>query len=339
MVDHISSGQKLDFIRQQLQQYPGQIKRGESDSFVLCPFHAEKTPSARIFHSATSRSPGFLKCYGCGKTGRWDEIAPMLGLQPFTKQAPKDEYAISTTFSDKLLVDEELFVKEQMREKPLPEGKRWRGIKTSLLTALGGSLAQFYSEKYGWGSKRIYLPVIINGELSGYIKARLKKHPDYPSYVNAAGTWSKTHGLFPYDYAMKVMRDLNSSTMILVEGPRDALVLLSHGIPAVCILGTQSWSDNKSKLLALGGVETVLLMMDGDDAGISAARKIKPQLRTFFDVVKVIKLWALPGSPYLKFEDEENPSKAAKDAGVSLWDPASVPKQVLMKIKAKYFGG
>jgi hypothetical protein len=104
----------------------------------------------------------------------------------------------------------------------------------------------------------------------------------------------------------------------------------------MCILGTQSWSDNKAKLLELAGVETVVLLMDGDCAGIDATYMLKPKLIQMFKV-KVIKLWKLTGSPYIQFKDEEYPSKAAKKADVTLWDPGNCPEWILKKVKRLYF--
>jgi hypothetical protein len=77
-------------------------------------------------------------------------------------------------------------------------------------------------------------------------------------------------------------------------------------------------------------------MMDGDDAGIAASKMISAAIETMFNV-SIFKLWEFEGSPYIEFKDEESPSKAAKAAGVSLWDPASCPDSVLDAVKQKYF--
>lgn len=338
MSNYLEIQAKLDFVRDQLSQYAGPRKSGSEYTFVLCPFHSERTPSARIFHSATTKSPGYLRCYGCGGKGHWDQIAPLLGLKPFKKGKPETEYAnfnLLPTGEEEEDASED-FVHEKMELTDLPKGKKWRDIKTSLLIDLGAKVCRIKSKEYGLLKPRLWLPVYINGELKGYIKARFKKHPDFPSYINAKGPWSKTHGLFPFDYSIKLMRKLGSKTVVLVEGQRDALRLISMGVPALCILGTQSWSDTKAKLLELAGVERLILLMDGDCAGKEATKLLKPKVSPMFKV-KALKLWSMKGSPYIQFRDEEYPSKAAKKADVTLWDPGNMPEWIIRKIKRIYF--
>lgn len=335
-MDFVAASSKLAFVLDQLSQYPGLKKEGEGSTFVLCPYHSENTPSARIFHSQESKSPGYLKCYGCGGKGNWDTIAPLLGLKPFVRQKPADEFANLSMLE---LADRHKKSKDTQEEiefSPLPKGKKWRGIKTNLLRALGAKICRIKHPEYGWLKPKIYLPVFVNDKLRGYVKARFRKHEEYPSYINSNGPWSKTHGLFPFDFAIKLARKIGSETVVLVEGPRDALRLLQAGIPAMCILGTQSWAANKSKILELAGIETVILLMDGDCAGIDASEKLIAKLESMFTVIE-LKLWSMKGSPYKDFAHKKDPSKAAKKAGVSLWDPGNCPDWILSKIKSKYF--
>lgn len=338
--DFVSVSNRRQFVEQQLASYAGEKKELSGSALIICPFHSEKTPSGRIFHSPTTKAPGYFICYGCGKRSNWNELAPLIGLQPFTKQRPKEEFAnFSLLPSGETIasVKSEVSLKqEEIAFSALPANKVWRSIKTNLLISIGAKQCRVNHEEHGWLQKKIYLPVLINKELRGYIKARLTKHADFPSYINASGSWSKTHGLFPYDYAIQMMQELGSTTMVLVEGPRDALMLLQLGIPAMCILGTQSFSATKAKLLELAGVEKVVLFMDGDCAGRAATQMLAPKLRHMFQV-RIIKLWALKGSPYLQFGAEEEPSKAAKLAGVQLWDPGSCPTWITDKLKTTFF--
>jgi hypothetical protein len=76
-------------------------------------------------------------------------------------------------------------------------------------------------------------------------------------------------------------------------------------------------------------------MMDGDGAGISAEELVQPALQSMFTT----SIFSLHGedSPYHQFSDDEEPTKAAKAAGVPLWDPGNCPKtkisQLLKRIK------
>lgn len=336
-MDYISSLNRRQFVLDQLAMYAGVTKKlNDASTFIICPFHSEKTPSFRIFHGERTTSP-FGVCYGCGQKKTWNDLAPVIGLKPFEKQKPKDEFLnLSLLPADSDFETEEQ--KEKIRFKALPKNKKWRGISTNLLIDIGAKKCEVYHEEHGWLKPKIYLPVIIRERERGYIKARIKKHADFPSYINSKGVWSKTHGLFPYDASVKLMKKLKTRTIVLVEGPRDALRLLSAGIPAMCILGTQSWTSQKTKVLELSGATTVILFMDGDCAGKDATKKLKKELKSMFDL-KILKLWTLPGSPYIQFNHLPEPSKAAKKKGISLWDPGSCPIWILDRIKAKYFKG
>jgi 5S rRNA maturation endonuclease (ribonuclease M5) len=339
-MDYVEIQSKLDFVRNQLQQYAGLKNEQGSTFFVCCPFHAEKTPSFRIFIGPDTKSPGYGKCYGCGEKAGWDKIAPLLGLKPYKKGKPEVEYAnlniLPTEIDDDDQDADTNFIQEPMEFSELPKNKKWRDIKTNLLIKLGAKICHITTKDSGHVYKRLWLPVHINGQLRGYIKARFRKHPDYPSYINAKGPWSRTNGLFPFDPAIALMREIGSKTIVLVEGQRDALRLISEGVPAMCILGTQSWSDTKAKLLELAGVRRVVLLMDGDCAGIDATKMLRPKLRQMFKVV-TLKLWSMEGSPYIQFADEPYPSKAAKKADVTLWDPGNMPQWIIKRIKRKYY--
>ena len=333
-MDYVSVINKRQFVIDQLAMYAGETKKlGDSSTLVLCPFHAEKTPSFRIFHSPTTVSPSG-KCYGCGVKAFWNDLAPLLGLQPFSYQKPKEEFVNLQVLG--LAIEPERR-KEEIRLTALPRNKKWRGISTNLLIDLGAKKCQVNHPEHGWLKPAVYLPVLMRGKLRGYIKARIKKHEELPSYVNSHGQWSKTHGLFPYDYAVKLMEELGSTTLVLVEGPRDALRLLAAGIPAICILGTQSWTDTKTRMLELSGCERVILLFDGDCAGIEATEKVGGFLRSMFKII-TIRLWNIKGSPYLQVKDKKEPSKYAKRKGISLWDPGSMPDWIVNRIKSKYFG-
>lgn len=344
MNDAVERTKRLAFVRQQLSMYAGEKKTLANGTMICCPFHADKTPSGRIFHGESTLNPGYFKCYGCPATATWDELAPMLHLEPIHSGPPKDEHSMELLLAkhkDAMFKDTgTLYRKDRLKSWAIPKNKTWRRIPTNLLIELGGKMCLKWNDTYQqWGAtKHIYLPVTINGRKVGYFRARMKKDESgvHPSYLLAGGQWSKTHGLWPFDYCIALMNKLDSDTVVIVEGQRDALRLLLAGIPAMCIFGTQSWSLNKCKLLEIAGVDRVISMMDGDDAGISATEKIVPTLLKMF-AVKTLKLWAIKGSPYLQFKHEDEPSKAAKLAGVKLWDPENCPEWIIDKIKRVYF--
>lgn len=316
-------------VEDQLRIYSGKKIQGPDGTTVLCPFHSERTPSCHIFHGPKAYVPGYFVCLGCGAKGRWDVIAPALGLEAF-KGGPAHAIEARPLAPER---EDESVDSTNFELKRLPANKMWRGFETDWLREVGCKLMVT-----GWGTKFLWMPVIVGGTVRGYIRGRMRKDPEgnFPSYLNKRGTWSKTHGLFPFDYAIDMMG--KSKTIVLVEGPRDALRLLEHGIPAMAILGTNTWSPKKVDLLEMHGVRRVILMLDGDPAGIDATEKIEPALRNMFSTT-VLKLWNMRGSPYREWWKalEARDKAEAKARKGELWDPGSCPVWVLDRIKERFF--
>jgi len=319
MTDALDRESRRQFVVSQLSMLPGKKKVISGSTFVCCPFHSEKTPSARIFHSPSTRVPGILKCYGCGTVAKWDEFAQQLGLQPFVTGRPV------VTFYVPRPVESEV-ENEKYTLRDLPLGKKWRGISTRLLAEIG---CKYYINQYQ--QKFIWLPVFVNKELRGYTKARLKKEEGKLSYINSKSSWSSEYGLFPFDYSVNMTKN---KRVVLVEGQRDALRLISFGIPALAIIGTQSWTDKKARLLEMFGISSVVLLLDGDPAGIQGTQTALEYLEDIYEV-RTVALWKYPGNPYPKWKKlPEDERKARKS---ELWDPGNVPEKVIYQIRRKYF--
>ena len=293
----------------------GARRSGSSFTMIVCPYHPDRSPSGRLSHGPHSRSPGFFSCYACGVTAPWDEVAPRLGLKPFRWSPPEVQTSVQILKPTQ--------VQEELVFSPLPPSRYWRGIPTDLLIKLGARLS-----RPAWAkSNMLYLPVVARGNLRGFIQAQLRKKPGSPSYLNSKGAWSEDGGLFPYDYATRE----NPRTIVLVEGPRDALSLLANGIPAIAILGTHSWSQKKNQLLELSGADNIVLCMDGDRAGIEATKMLAPKLRTMFST----HVFDLAGSdsPFYPFRASTDPSADAREHGVEFWDPATLPRAKIDELR------
>ena len=322
------------FIQDQIRNIGGPKKPGPNSTFILCPFHSEKTPSARVFHNN-----GFFKCYGCGASKPYSEWAHLLGLEKMGKNGFPKSGDIPTTpehrFLDALFSEKKSLTNQRELEllplddplaKRIGLSRRWRGFSIDFLDSIGAKIA------FDVDSRRhyVWLPVYVKTKLKGHILAQIKKptSKEIPSYLNASGSWSLKYGLFPFDSAISLMREKNLSTIVVVEGPRDALRLLSLGYPAVSMLGTHSWTDVKSRTLEIAGVDQVVLMLDGDKAGRLATRflktgkrtptaepTIKP-LREFFKL-RTVRLWNIDVS------DDHSEDK---------YDPGNLPEDMLCKI-------
>jgi hypothetical protein len=321
---------------------------GQTHSFILCPFHGEKTASGRIFHNPLRHGIGRFKCYGCGRTARWNEVAELLGVDKWgdSKDRPAELDVPKTNtnlYKNSLLpvkttsksepgehVPDQFFDLDEYNSAKIGlKQNLWRGYPIDFLRKVIG-VRILYSGKF----ERFYvwLPVFVNRRLKGHIKAQAHKPKSkkIPSYLNASGAWSLTHGLFPFDPAIKLMRELGISTLILVEGPRDALRLMQAGIPAMSMLGTQSWSNQKTRLLEFAGVHRLVLFLDGDDAGKNATRFLRTGYRLVSDPevtirplgetfdLKIIRLWN---------------AKIPEDHPEPKLDPGNVPDRFLNKLK------
>lgn len=324
----MDSYRRLQHVLRQLDGYAGTIRRGPDSSFVPCPFHSERTPSGRIFHSSTTKSPGFFKCYGCGRTASWDEVAPLIGLKAIKWAKPEEQFAVPLRKKH----DETTEGQERETElTELPTGKTWRAVPTDFLIEIGCKKGRFYyPDADVHGQAWIWMPVYVHGDLKGYSRGRLRKEKDKPSYINSPGGWTKDYGLFPYDYTRTLTK--TKRYVVLVEGQRDALRLLQARIPALAIMGTQSWSARKSRLIEMLDIDFAVIMMDGDDAGLKAIELIQPQISNLVNT----EVFSLTGkdSPYWRFRKKEEPSKAAKAAGVDLWDPQNLPQHKIKELRA-----
>ena len=109
---------------------------------------------------------------------------------------------------------------------------------------------------------------------------------------------------------------------MLVEGARDALRLLSKGIPALAILGTNNWSAKKLELLMLLEIDYIVLMMDADQPGIDARKSIQKAAEKKIET-RSVKLEKIQQSVIGEFKKED------------AWDPGNIPEEVLDKIIRK----
>jgi 5S rRNA maturation endonuclease (ribonuclease M5) len=299
-------------IERELGKLPS-TKKERTHTWVSCPFRAERTPSGKVNHDPTSPYLGRYFCFGCGAKASWQEFAEKVNLSPLngeefhTDKAPQffaefyqrtllaqdDEPVEYTSFDDDV---KELPVTDENAERLGLKGNEWRDFSLDFLRKILPTI-RFRRRLLKVGEDFestwfIRLPTVVNGIERGYSDAYLykPKEKSTPSYRNKKGSWTKTFGLFPFDSAISLMARRDIKTMVLVEGQRDALRLIRYGIPAVAILGTNSWSELKIRLLELAGVERIILCMDGDIAGRDATKTLKPTLKEGFHL-HVIRLW------------------------------------------------
>lgn len=294
---------------------------------VCCPFHNDDTPSLRIWHRS-----GKAQCYGCGWKGEYDDVALARGLEPYKRDPMRPITAAVVRRAEEEKPDNfDRALLDDYKIRPLPLGKTWRKVPTYLLSDVGCKLMTHKD----YGTRFILMPVYINGELRGFSRARMKKEEGKPSYISAGGQWIHSAGLWPFDYAIKLMRRIGSSTIVVVEGQRDALRLLANGIPAVCFFGTNGWTDQKAQLLEAFGVSTVVIMPDGDQAGIDCLDDIVDSVNKFL-TAKPVRLWNIKGNPWPKYKAAKTDKERA-EIKKTLWDPGSMPQRIVDQVKRTFF--
>lgn len=270
-----------------VERIPG-IKNWKSDYILIqCPYHiGDNTPSCKINIAPSDYAPvGFMYCWGCEEKGHWNEkIADKFGFPHISKSDAKQDHVTDRDSEDmrrKLLSTEEFrsldkhLANDCIISIPYPSNSKWRGIEGSLLSLIGSRLFLDRRDQ----QRLIALPVCVDGDTVGYIKAKMQKKKGDISYINQEGEWAKSTGLFPFDTAKKLARKKGIKTLTLVEGPRDALKLIQQGIPAVAILGTKNWSREKMEILQNNGFERFVICMDSDFPGRLASRRIRRMMQ------------------------------------------------------------
>lgn len=236
-------------------------KRGHV--LIVCPFHPDTNPSGHVILHHPSLSPGYFRCFSCGASKSWFNLCQALDI-PVEKNSPIDNLS-SVIKADKI----SFRTPTTLCDVTAP----WRGISADFLKNKGCKLKyDILSQVY-----RLHIPV-FNGHKTtpiGAVEARLDT-TTLPKYRNSDNLSAKT--------VLLGLTWLNRhSTIILTEGPADALRLQYVGLPAVSILGTQNWSSYKINLLASCGVKRVLLAFDDDPAGNACTEKIYEQICNMFD--------------------------------------------------------
>ncbi len=267
------------FIVEQLTRVGVVVMEGISTPTDLKAFcfkgHDDKTPSLSI-----RRADGAFLCFGCGVKGRdWNAFANYLKVDTLSEDDLPDPFR---TLSYKM---ERQYMKA-LREVRIPWDvqpweKPYRRISAETWKKV--CALRWYDDDPRIQAERILIPVSLYGEVEGWVARRTDSAPpgeklDMP-YRNAPGM-SSQDVLFPLDAVIA----MHPETVVLVEGPMDAMRLVNYNIPALAILGTRNYVPaNRSHILNTGAMK-VILAMDGDDAGDDVRYEIAPSIRETFDL-------------------------------------------------------
>lgn len=270
----------------QLGSHCSEVVQKGKDFLIVCPFHADSNPSCGV-----DRHTGMFKCFACGAGGGWNKLAKAIGADLLKSTKEEGTFDASTikdgltrAFRKAGVVDPSVQQKQKDKVRPLVSPWRktegWRSIDGEFLHSLGCVRVSDLTHNV----LRIGLPVRnLDGDLLGYTCRAIDPVDTDPKYIPLAAdrvSWRKKElptrsALFLVDRAIEEDWD----TVVIVEGPYDALHLVSAGIPAMAILGTNNWTAEKAATISALGLRGVLVLMDRDRSGREAALSVYEDLR------------------------------------------------------------
>lgn len=155
------------------------------------------------------------------------------------------------------------------------------------------------SNQYGTLFKRAIIPLLKDRKVMGISSRSILKQcnecnlfhqgccpePDkkgYPSYQRWVHKLKKSQNLYNYHQSLDWLCE--HKTCIMVESPNSVLKMEDAGIPGSLATFGCKVSRGQFELLAKAGVETIILMFDGDDSGTSGARSIANKYGMDFNI-------------------------------------------------------
>lgn len=312
----------FSIITGEIEKIPGRKKRTNTNVFICCPFHDEKTPSCSVNMSYEAKvNIGTFMCFGCPAKGQWNTLAEKLGLQQIKEwQQFKGTTEGTLKRADKYRKEFEntnnhtkarLFEEVGKAVMPWPKEKEWRDYPGTMISRVEG----YMYDDAGRDELMLVLPVYINGRYRGGVKALWEKPKNGPSYVNTNGDWVLNYGLLGYDFVRK-HELFGCDAIVLVEGPRDWLRLALNKIPCCAILGSKMFNEKKLMLLMGLGIKKIYTLADNDRSGTGMVNLIESFCKGQID-----------------FEELKLPRKKDEDGKLIKCDPDSASQSIIDKVK------
>lgn len=240
------------------------------DYLIKClnPDHQDSNPSFRV-----DKVTGVAHCFACGfKTNLFKYYGVFTNLVPMKILALKEKLDALKKFGQEL----------DLPQGYTPWTKQFRGVSPATLKHFGA----FYTNQVEKLQDRIIFPIKDITNKTQVFVGRHTMSNGNPRYIN-------------YPQGVKIPlypTHLPSgySSMVIVEGLFDMLNLYDNGCEnVVCAFGTNTLqNDTKQKMLPFRaqGITHVYLLFDGDDAGRSAAKNLKPLLEAEGFITEIVDL-------------------------------------------------
>jgi len=260
--------------------------------------HDYKTPSLSIH-----RVDGRFYCFGCGVKGRsWNDFANYIKVDTLKDDQLPNPFTVRKFNRDRRIARaiDEVSIPWDVE----PWSRPWRRIRLQTLQRAGA--LRWFDDDTRIRAERILFPVWMYGEAKGWVARRTDEAEGDEKllmpYRNATEMQSKKV-LFPLD----MVRRMRPHTVVLVEGPYDALRLINFNIPALSTLGTRNYDPVNREDIAEMGVKRVIDAHDADQAGEEMRIEVGISLREMFEVRHFI------------CPDKEDPGSMPKEDLMRLW--------------------
>ncbi|MGB4951034.1 MAG: toprim domain-containing protein [Rhizobiaceae bacterium] len=227
-----------------------------SEAICLCIFHEERSASLQI-----NMESGLFLCFSCGSSGGPRSLMSELGLSFIEpdddlKSIMKNLIALDR----KRKSDEEKVLPESFLDQFRFETDEWKKRDIS------GIFVRKFRLGFSPLQQCLTIPVRnVNGELLGVIRRNLNWNDNVPKYSEPLNVKKSNH-LWGAPW---VAREPDAHTVVLVEGPLDAVKVWQAGWPALAVCGS-SLSRAQALLLRRLDVRQVYLFFDNDAAGRKA---------------------------------------------------------------------
>lgn len=247
---------------------------------------------------------GLWICFKSGKKGNFIALYAAVKNIPYKRA----EAELAKQYSTKKLLKPRIFEHKQVNDLELlnetvvvpqvPTGdehptviKAWCYLfKRKLLHPS----KRYYAGITGVLADRVVIPFEIQ-DIPIYFQARSLDSNKNPRYLNCQQN-KKTSILYPYD--------TTQSSVVVCEGPIDAISLQNVGVNATAIMGSSIGDDQIKALKMFGG--TIIAGFDNDEAGFKSLRYMNKK-RKFFNI------------PELKFVIPPKDSKDWNEAVCNGW--------------------
>lgn len=320
-------------IHDELTEKTDRFSYAGSSVMIVCPFHADNTPSLGVNLYDEDIPTGFFNCLGCGTKGPWNVLAKELNMTQYKDwelgfRGASDGKGIER--SKRAIQTEDEKIEQAIKTKATvqwPHFMEWRGYSGTLIQKLGGLM---YNQHMRDNAKDdgvlLFFPIYVNGKLEGGVSAYKEKRKDGASYKNVPGKWAKTFGLLGYDYVRSIVKAKHKAgqkvtRIALVEGPRDVLRLLDNKILSLAVLGVNTFTVKKLRriLNVSEYLEEIFVIGDNDAAG-----------QEFY---KTVKRLAAEDGYMVKVRCLSLPREKDKNGKLIKMDPDNAPQHIIDEIK------